>query len=75
MIKRIALKINVIFGKTENVLGSHKVICDLCDKNYETIFDSILRVDYSMPGKGKLHEYHMCKNCRKSVLDMLEINQ
>jgi hypothetical protein len=25
-----------------------------------------------MPGKGKLHEYHMCQTCRKSVLDMLE---
>lgn len=48
------------------------MICDLCNKNYGNIFDSVLRVDYAMPGKGKLYEYHLCQNCRKSVLDVLE---
>ena len=50
------------------------MICDLCYKKYENIFDTTLRIDYSMPGKGKLHEYHMCQNCRKNVLDWLEYN-
>ena len=51
------------------------MICDLCSANYKDIFDSLLRLDYSEPGKGKLHEYHICMKCRKNVLDWLESNQ
>ena len=41
---------------------------------FREIFDSTLRIDYSEPGKGKLHEYHICLNCRKIVLDWIESN-
>ena len=50
------------------------MICDFCSKNYGDTFDSILRIDYTEPGKGKLHEYHICLNCRKNVLDWLKSN-
>jgi len=48
------------------------MLCDLCSKNYEKIFDSTLRIDYTIPGKGKLHEYHLCQNCRKYLFNILE---
>ena len=48
------------------------MICDFCSMEFGEIFDSTLRIDYSEPGKGKLHEYHICLNCRKIVLDWIE---
>ena len=50
------------------------MICDLCLKKYDDIFDSTLRIDYTFPGKGKLHEYHICQNCRKNLLENFESN-
>ena len=48
------------------------MICDLCSKNYGDIFDSVLRIDYIETGRGKIHEYHLCLDCRRNVLDWLE---
>lgn len=48
------------------------MICDFCSMEFEEIFDSTLRIDYSEPDKGKLHEYYICLNCRKIVLDWIE---
>ena len=54
-------------------LDGKKMICYLCSANYRDIFDSFLRLDYTEPGKGKLHEYHICMKCRKNVLDWLKL--
>ena len=48
------------------------MICDLCSTNFRDIFNSVLRIDYTETGRGKLHEYHLCLECRKRVLDWFE---
>jgi hypothetical protein len=42
--------------------------CAKCDKTYKDIFDTLVRCDYVEPGKGKPYEWHLCLNCRKSLI-------
>jgi hypothetical protein len=46
--------------------------CDRCHKSYQDIFDSIVRLDYAEPGKGKPYEYHLCLACRKELIKWIE---
>lgn len=48
-----------------------KVKCDRCSKEYDEIFDTILRYDYAETGKGKPGKYHLCLDSRKELLRWL----
>jgi len=49
-----------------------KRVCDRCQKQYKDIFDTIIRIDYVEPGKGKPYEYHFCLSCRKALVEWCE---
>ena len=44
------------------------LICDKCGKSYPDLFDTIARIDYAEPGKGKPYEFHLCVSCRKQLV-------
>ncbi len=46
--------------------------CTKCKKKYKDIFDTIVRCDYAIPGKGKAYEWHLCMNCRKNLIKYIE---
>ena len=46
--------------------------CEKCGKEYKDIFDTIIRIDYAEPGKGKPYEYHVCITCRKNIVSFIE---
>ena len=45
-----------------------KVKCNLCGKSYDKIFNTILRLDYEIPGRGKVYEWNLCMKCRKYII-------
>ena len=49
-----------------------EIECDRCKKTYKKIFDSIVRMDYEIPGKGKPYGFHLCINCRKELVAWIE---
>jgi len=49
-----------------------EIKCDRCNKSYNHLFNSIVRMDYEIPGKGKPYEYHLCINCRKELVKWIE---
>ena len=46
--------------------------CERCKKTYKSIFDSVVRLDYAEPGKGKPYEFHLCIGCRRLLLSWFE---
>jgi len=48
------------------------MICERCGRRYDKIFNSIVRLDYEMPGKGKSYEWHLCTRCRKNLVRYIE---
>lgn len=45
-----------------------KIVCDKCRKEFNDIFETLVRCDYTEPGKGKPYEWHICVNCRKKLI-------
>lgn len=48
------------------------VKCSKCGKEYNDIFDTIVRCDYVETGRGKPYEWHICINCRKNLIKWFE---
>ena len=46
--------------------------CEKCGREYKEMFDTIVRIDYLEPGKGKPYTYHICMNCRKDIVSFIE---
>ena len=46
--------------------------CEKCGKYYKEMFDTIVRLDYLEPGKGKPYEYHICMTCRKEIIGLFK---
>jgi hypothetical protein len=49
-----------------------EIECNKCGKKYKEIFDTIVRCDYSEPGKGKTYEWHLCMECRKKLINFID---
>jgi len=49
-----------------------EIECNKCGKKYRDIFDTIVRCDYSEPGKGKPYEWHLCMECRKKLINFID---
>jgi len=49
-----------------------KIKCDRCKKEYQDLFDTLVRYDYVEPGRGKPEEYHICLECRKELKNWFE---
>ena len=47
------------------------IYCDKCGVEYKDIFNSILTLDYEIPGKGKIVKMNLCLICRKKILRYL----
>ena len=45
--------------------------CDRCGKFYNNIFNSIVTLDYEIPGKGKIVKMNLCVECRKKLKNFL----
>ena len=52
-----------------------KMKCNKCGKEYHDAFDSILRLDYLEPGKGKPYTWHLCMNCRKKLINYINVDE
>mgnify|MGYP006277153889 CR=1 FL=1 len=46
--------------------------CDRCGREFRDLFDTIVRIDYVEPGRGKPYEYHLCIDCRKGLVQWVE---
>jgi NMD protein affecting ribosome stability and mRNA decay len=49
-----------------------EITCQKCGRKYDEMFDTIVRCDYLEPGKGKPFEWHICMNCRKSLIQWFD---
>lgn len=49
-------------------------MCDKCGRDYKDIFDTIVRMDYAEPGKGKVYTWHLCTKCRKELIEYFKWN-
>ena len=49
-----------------------KIKCDKCHKEFNDIFETLVRCDYREPGKGKPYEWHLCVDCRKKLIIWFE---
>ncbi|MBN2603037.1 MAG: hypothetical protein JXA91_02760 [Candidatus Thermoplasmatota archaeon] len=49
-----------------------KINCDKCGKDYDDLFDTVVRIDYSVTGRGKPCEFHVCLQCRKNLVNWIE---
>jgi len=48
------------------------MICEKCGKEYKDMFDTVIRIDYDEPGKGKPYEFHVCISCRKTIISFIK---
>jgi len=48
------------------------MMCDKCGVEYKSIFNSIITLDYEIPGKGKVFRMNLCLKCRKDVLEVIK---
>ena len=46
--------------------------CDRCGREFRDVFDTIVRIDYAEPGRGKPYEFHLCMKCRKALVQFIE---
>jgi hypothetical protein len=46
--------------------------CDRCGNEFKDLFDTIVRIDYAEPGRGKPYEFHLCMDCRKAIVQWVE---
>lgn len=49
-----------------------EIECSKCQNVYKDMFDTLVRCDYSEPGKGKPYEWHLCIKCRKKLINWME---
>jgi DNA-directed RNA polymerase subunit RPC12/RpoP len=46
--------------------------CDRCGREFRDVFDTVVRIDYAEPGRGKPYEFHLCMDCRKEMVQWIE---
>ena len=49
-----------------------EIKCDMCQKTYKDMFDTIVRCDYVEPRKGKPYEWLLCITRRKKLVNLVE---
>jgi len=49
-----------------------KINCDKCGKDYQDLFDTVVRIDYAETGRGKPCDFHVCLQCRKNLINWIE---
>jgi hypothetical protein len=48
--------------------------CDRCGREFQSVFDTIVRMDYVESGRGKPYEFHLCMDCRKALVNWIEVS-